>query len=1165
MLLYEDSSYWFSEGTGGSKIYAAQADATAYFDFLDKVNKQEYETQPDYYSLNVMGLSETFALDLNTKQPFSLDNPATTITTIGSVGAEGISGFTVKDESGTTYTFMAVDETRVIKTASTGTHFQYGQQVHYISSWYLTRIVSPTGKDTYDFSYAAYAADRNENYAEGISEAVTTLANDYEDRSTTIQHSTTTTTYHNRKLLDKIVHNGKVIVDATHTDHILSGPDSGISRIDIFNDGSTTAGTSLSKSYRFNYSYFKTAALINPATTGNETKVRLKLDGIDILRSSGTSPEQEYEFYYKDPDNIAELGSLAQDYLGYYNGATTNTKLYPPSSTYSFPSSGEGGNRSPNFSASDNGILERIIYPTGGSSVFEYEQAKTRSADASTVSNYVQKATITHNPSSLPPFFSGQCNLQAQSGDISPSVATTTFAVNNGEDGLHYLDYTKTGTATGSTGLAEIGKQIVLVSLPDATTTYSWSQIYDSNCQSLINSNQIIWMYDGNDTSQQAFLFLNEGHYQLFVLSYRLGYTKTATITGPELSTVINYIETPKAGLRIKSIKDYASSSQLAKEKQYTYLLGRTITNPEFEYTTLETFPNAAASQDANSDALPDDYLMLHRATQPINNNGQHMAYPSVKESIVNYLNPSESLDKYYRFLTPNASEGLYKQGTYQIRQAGGSMGSTNYSKYPYFGSVTRESNAISSKEITYNSPLPHNNNRTFGLATHSIGRNSNKYPVIAQHPSGTGWHITLNDVPSNVGAISFVGEHLYFWVAPPECSSNQNYCSPEFARLSMHKTNAWGNYGGDPSLEKNTQDGLVQEVTYEYTSGNYRYPKTITTYDSKGDTLVTTHTYPHEDPTYTGLVNAHMFNIPVISTQSENSQLLSTTKTTYTTQELPDQIFTAKGSNSLESRMQFEQYLNKNVVQASQADGTPVSFIWGYDDRYVVARIYNATYNSLPTTTVNNIRSHSNAQSETALRNALAGLQNSLPPEAQMTYYTYYPNIGVRSMTDPSGYRMRYIYDNFQRLKKVLDADGKVVEKYDYNYRDLVPPGGSDPDPDPQPMSSSAVTFVPNNTTPGNTVYFTGQLGGFTGGKAPYTYQWYRKVVKFGETAGNFVSFATTSSNSFSFQYDITDATYCSASGGTIQFKCIVTDADGNTHQNLSTTTSLYCTIDQQ
>ena len=75
MATYSDNSYYFGpEGANSSKVYQTENEAKAYLSFLRKVHEQEYETQPDYYNLSVMGLNDTFVFDRATKTPFSLDN-----------------------------------------------------------------------------------------------------------------------------------------------------------------------------------------------------------------------------------------------------------------------------------------------------------------------------------------------------------------------------------------------------------------------------------------------------------------------------------------------------------------------------------------------------------------------------------------------------------------------------------------------------------------------------------------------------------------------------------------------------------------------------------------------------------------------------------------------------------------------------------------------------------------------------------------------------------------------------------------------------------------------------------------------------------------------------------------------------------------------------------
>jgi len=49
---------------------------------------------------------------------------------------------------------------------------------------------------------------------------------------------------------------------------------------------------------------------------------------------------------------------------------------------------------------------------------------------------------------------------------------------------------------------------------------------------------------------------------------------------------------------------------------------------------------------------------------------------------------------------------------------------------------------------------------------------------------------------------------------------------------------------------------------------------------------------------------------------------------------------------------------------------------------------------------------------------------------------YTYKPLVGITSMTNPQGLTTRYEYDVFSRLKCIKDHAGKVIESYNYHYR---------------------------------------------------------------------------------------------------------------------------------
>jgi YD repeat-containing protein len=145
---------------------------------------------------------------------------------------------------------------------------------------------------------------------------------------------------------------------------------------------------SLVKSIQFNQSYFISGGSM-PAYN-----YRLKLDSMTI--SSSASPtfniqQNTYRFEYdptelpayRDRSSGSERNSLRVDYWGFYNGSYGGTGLIPSDVLQEFLT-GYGLNGSSNFSTDRKanpiytkaGILNKIVYPTGGYARFEYENHK---------------------------------------------------------------------------------------------------------------------------------------------------------------------------------------------------------------------------------------------------------------------------------------------------------------------------------------------------------------------------------------------------------------------------------------------------------------------------------------------------------------------------------------------------------------------------------------------------------------------------------------------------------------------------------------------------------------------------------------------------------------------------------------------------------------------
>lgn len=165
-----------------------------------------------------------------------------------------------------------------------------------------------------------------------------------------------------------------------------------------------------------------------------------------------------------------------------------------------------------------------------------------------------------------------------------------------------------------------------------------------------------------------------------------------------------------------------------------------------------------------------------------------------------------------------------------------------------------------------------------------------------------------------------------------------------------------------------------------------------------------------------------------------------------------PEIIESSKGSGTLEPRVIYQAYDDKGNPEEIYKDKAPHTYyIWGYQQTKPIAKIDNFTSgealgiqalidSAVSASDVDNDNCKDVNCKEQELRDALALIQNnSALDTAQMSYFTYDPLIGATSMTDPRGTTVYYVYDAFNRLKEVRDADGNLVTDYDYSYKQPV------------------------------------------------------------------------------------------------------------------------------
>lgn len=179
------------------------------------------------------------------------------------------------------------------------------------------------------------------------------------------------------------------------------------------------------KKVLFDQSYFNGHKLADP---NKDNYLRLKLDQVTIDNAN-------YDFYYHLPDSLPTKNTSAVDFWGFYSGDTSGNRIpthfldntYPigDCNGLEWPVAGQliqAGNKGSHFESARIGILNKIVYPTGGFTEFEYE-GNTAKVSSNSSSVYYSKYTsmyLEHN------------NREASAGfpySSSTESGTKTYAV----------------------------------------------------------------------------------------------------------------------------------------------------------------------------------------------------------------------------------------------------------------------------------------------------------------------------------------------------------------------------------------------------------------------------------------------------------------------------------------------------------------------------------------------------------------------------------------------------------------------------------------------------------------------------------------------------------------------------------------------------------------
>lgn len=326
---------------------------------LKDLYMNSYENQSDRFVYNFNGHAGVFRYDFVTDElktipfaPLKISRKTNAVT--------NAPYYEIITEDGTIYIFKDIETTMP----------NQGNIPNY--SYYLSQIIASDNSDVINFTYqqSSYSYTQNGIYSILNDALVPYNSNGQTSRQTDFRvlNNFNTTTPINLIAIES--NNTKVQFNYS-TDRLDKIKEK-LNSITVIDITSTTVPQTL-KTINFTYSYFGTAANKNQ---------RLKLDNVFVSGPSNAHADK-YTFNYNNKelppypgdDYNAPYFYFHEDYWGYYNGSNDisniPTDLFDPFS--SDQKNLYGSNRNPSPNLMDACMIQEVVYPTGGKTVFEFE------------------------------------------------------------------------------------------------------------------------------------------------------------------------------------------------------------------------------------------------------------------------------------------------------------------------------------------------------------------------------------------------------------------------------------------------------------------------------------------------------------------------------------------------------------------------------------------------------------------------------------------------------------------------------------------------------------------------------------------------------------------------------------------------------------------------
>ena len=859
--------------------------------------------------------------------------------------------FTVQAGSGTT------------SFPETPAHFE-----NYVTTWHLLEVVTPYN-DVVEYAYepitvststVSFSGERSRLSGTGCgagSSSYTQINNSRRRlQSITSENTTVAFTYgHNRQDLIN---------------------DAALTKLSVFNNEST-----LIKEYRFTYDYFTSSiAHGNSVPFGDMDQRKKRLYLKELTETFAGSDNRQYEFEYDTTHILPDRLSFATDFWGYYNGKNNSTTHIPATEVFAQGQFFDtpGADRKVDSDYAKACSLKKIVYPTGGSTTYNFE------------GNMVQGGTA---------FFAAtDYNLETiafvNSTGNNAQVIEVPFTISNDPGNFNFpvqgiVDYS----------LQMYDTQGSPIPLCDP-------QGFDCPKVAVRDANNTL-IADITNASGSIPIVQN-GSYKLVVENYSADFGDKidvfTTISGRRLLDPIS----PNAvfgGLRVKDVtlRDTDNSQILKKVYSYTQFddanlsSGRALNPPTFVWDGLPC--NSGPVVEVSSNPI-----------FPMDNQGNYS---------VGYANVTEAFE---------GSETGKTEYTFHIEPLG-QGDQTNVFDTNILGGLNDE---------FPNTPL-HDLSYLRGLLLKQVHYRKNpnqSFSPIQQTVNTYHFRVTSERIQhSNIamasrGNFHFANDYTNFSERfYMDSSENTTFFYNDSGAL-VNQLSQTTNYHYDSfPLHNQLTKTLTTNSEGNTTEVETKYAADVANISGLSGTQQNAISRLHAN-------DLHRINTPIEVTTYEEGEKLSTQRTIYkdwgSDLVLPELVRTAKSNDGLEDRLEYTDYDSEgNILEVRQSNGSVTAYVWGYQQTYPVAKVENATRSQIEALSGfgNNFHAGAGALGQSQI-NQLRSLPNAL-----VTTYTYKPMVGITSMTDTRGYTMYYEYDAFNRLTAIKDADNNLIEDYEYHY----------------------------------------------------------------------------------------------------------------------------------